>query len=334
MRFGFLVTAHCNASCRHCTVNSGPHQTLALSTEKTMALMDQAAAIWRKERARGERLLFSFSGGEVLLDLPKALQLFRHGAGLGADISCVTNGSWASNDERARSVVADVKAAGLKTLAVSTSRFHQQFVKRERVQRALSLARAAGLEVVLKCAVTTGDRADPDGLEQWARTREVDDLEVFPVLPYLRQGESLPESDYLRDKGLPRGRCPAATLTVREDGRAYTCCMPGGFNALLSLGSVHDQPLQKIYDRFYLGGVQQALRHRGPIYLARAINTKGEGRRLRERYESVCDLCAHMASDPVMARIALSAGRRFGREQLRAEAARHLKPAIVAREAT
>lgn len=316
MRFGFLLTARCNASCAHCTVNSGPMQTAALPQDTVLDLMDQAAVLWRREGLRGEGLEFCLSGGEPFLDFDRLLRIVGHGSRLGATVSCVTNGSWAATDDVARAKLAALKQAGLAALAVSTSSFHQRFVRLARVERALALAREAGLSTGLKCAVTASDRA---GIESWARTRAVDQLEVFPVLPYLRDGAVLPERDYIREHALPKGRCPAATITVREDGRAYTCCMPGAFTEFLALGSVHQTSLDDIHDRFYLQNRQQALRHRGPAYFARAVIAAGAGARLRQRYESVCDLCAHIASDSHMAPIALRAADAFAARELQAE---------------
>lgn len=317
MRFGFLITARCNASCTHCSVSSGPQRTEGLARDPLLRLIDEAAAVWRQERAPGEPLQLSISGGEPFLQFPLLLEVVAHGARLGAQMSCVTNGFWAASDERARSRLYALKDAGLSLLAVSTSRFHQAFVKRERVERALAIARDVGLRTALKCALTAGDKDRADGLEQWARARNVDQLEVFPVLPYLRDGAALPEHEYLRDAPLPEGTCPAPMLTVREDGRAYTCCMPGAFTEFHGLGNALETGLARSFDAFYLNGVQQVLRHRGPAHFARAIVAAGEGHRLRPAYEGVCDLCAHVASEPALAAIARREALAFGRARYR-----------------
>lgn len=316
MRFGFLITARCNAACTHCTTSCGPNETAAIPREKLLGLMDQGAALWRKHGAKGEQLQFCISGGEPFLDFEGLLELVAHGASLHARMSCVTNGFWAASDDKARRHLEAIKAAGLTSLAVSTSRFHQRYVKPERVKRALDIAREIGIHATLKCALTNADRAAEDGLEQWARASGADRLEMFPVVPYLREGARLPDDEYIRKLKLPRGRCPQPTVTVKENGIAYTCCMPGGFVEFLALGNVHESGLDAIYRRFYRGDVQQALRHRGPFHFARAIIGRGEGRRLRERYESACDLCAHIASDTVMSRIAQAAAREFARSRM------------------
>lgn len=307
MRLGFLVTARCNASCSHCTTSCGPEKTTSLPQEFVIDLMNQAATLWRKDHVDGEPLTFSISGGEPFLDFAQLLTLVAHGHELGATVSCVTNGFWASNDVVAEEKVLALKKAGLHGIAISTSRFHQEFVRRTRVERALRISRMQGLRTTLKCAVVRGD------LDQlhWAEQQVVDQREIFPVVPYLREQASLPEAEYLRVPGVPEGRCPCPTITVREDGQAYTCCMPGGFVDFLALGDTRKMRLEEVQRRFYLQGRQQVLRHLGPAHFARHVIKAGHGDRLRPAYESVCDLCAHIASDRVMSTIADQAADQF-----------------------
>lgn len=317
MLFGFIITDRCNAACAHCTSGCGPDKDTSLPTDHLVRLMNEAAQVWAKEAPPGDTLRFSFSGGEPFLDFPRLLSLFRHAASLGAGFSCVTNAYWASSDEKAREKLAQVKAAGLCTLAVSTSRFHQQFIKSSRVERALRIAKELGLSTVLKLPVTKSDQEGPASLGQWAKSCGADRREVFPVMPYLRPGATLPEEEYIRHAPLPRGRCPSASITIDERGGAYPCCMPGAFTEMLSLGDAHSDSFQTLYDRFYLRPEQQVLRHRGPAHLARAVIAAGEGRRLRAQYEGACDLCAHIASDPVMADIAHRSALEFANVQAR-----------------
>lgn len=316
MLFGFLVTNRCNAACTHCSASCGPGERAALPTSKLIALMDEAAAIWKREGTPGDTLRFSISGGEPFLDFARLVELVRHGSSLGAGISCVTNAYWASSDDKARQKLGELRRAGLSTLAVSTSRFHQQFVNVRRVERAIAIARECGLRTTLKLPLTASD-TDAGSLEEWASSCGADRHEIFPVLPYLRRGAILPESEYIREQALPRGRCPSASITVDEHGKAYPCCMPGAFVDVLSLGDVRSDTLQQIHDEFYLRPEQQVLRHRGPAHLARAVMAAGEGHRLRARYESACDLCAHIASEPVMAGIARGAARQFAEREMK-----------------
>ena len=48
----------------------------------------------------------------------------------------------------------------------------------------------------------------------------------------------------------------------------------------------------------------EALRELGPIHFARYAIKRGEGAGLRAAYADVCDLCAHVASDPTLTKLA------------------------------
>lgn len=312
MKLVLLTTARCNASCGHCSTSCGPEKTESLSQNKIFGLMDEAA-----ELAEGKPLKFLLTGGEPFMDFELLLSIVAYGARLGAIVTCVTNGYWATSPEKARSMLSAVQDAGLRALAVSTSRFHQQFVKLKRVERVLGAARDLGLTCCLKYVRLPSDAQDEETIKAWAMAAGADEVEDFSLLPYLRDGESLPDSAYIRSPGLPEGRCPAPLLTVREDGEAYFCCTPGADRPLLFLGNTHELRLREVHDRFYLGGMQQILRQHGPIFFARAAEAQSQGYRLRESYTNVCELCTHIVNDPDLAAVATETAQAFEVQQLR-----------------
>lgn len=311
MQFGLLITSRCNAACTHCATSCGPQRHGHLPESELLRVMDEAAALHRTE-AQGQ-LVFSISGGEPFLDLVLLTTLVSHGTALGGAVSCQTNGYWASNDIKARQILARLKEAGLVSLGVSASRFHEQFVRRSRVERALAIARQLGIETALKCALTQGDTE----LEQWARACAVDVREIFPVHPYLREGARLDAGAYRARPGIPQAPCPAAVLTLREDGQAYTCCSPGGFNAFLRLGDIGTDSIEQLRDHFHIGGRQQILRRHGPAHFVGEIERRGLAGRLRPAYADVCDLCCHIGNDPQMAAVASEVSAQFEQDQLR-----------------
>ena len=323
MNLGLVITDRCNAACAHCSTSCGPSRTAALTADQVKDLMNQAVAL-----SDGDAPTFGITGGEPFLDFDQLLELVAHGTVVGGRVTCMTNAYWATSDDKARAMLVALKRAGLRTLGVSTSRFHERFVSRERVKRALRLAREAGIVTALKCALTESDRSDIDGLEPWARRAGADFLELFPVLPYIREGEAWPEAEFSRQPGLPEGTCPAPQVTVRPNGMAYTCCHPGATGDFHSLGNAADG-LASIRDAFHLGGKLRILRDRGPAHFARAIQQAGKGSLLRNAYASVCDLCAHVAAEPELAAVAETVAKDYERrylEEIFAELAR-LAPA-------
>lgn len=310
MQLVFMITARCNASCTHCSTSCGPERDESLSRDTLFRVMQEAAAL-----AQGEPLEFSITGGEPFLDFELLRAVIAHGTELGAIMSCVTNASWASSPAKARELLQTVKDDGLRLLAISTSRFHQQFIKVKRVETALAAARDTGIECVLKFVHGRSDALDPEQVTSWARGAGAQHVELLPLMPSLRAGATVPEPEYARAPGLPQGACPGAIINIAESGEAYTCCTPGAITDFLSLGNVHELPLERIRDRFYLNGRQQILRGRGPAFFAEKVQARGHGDRLRASYGSVCDLCTHIATDPVMRGIADECARTFERNQ-------------------
>ena len=298
MELGIVLGARCNAQCGHCADGYGPGRSEALPTQTILRLMDEAAAISAREA-----LGFAITGGEPFARFETLVEIVSHGASLGGAVSCVTNGYWATTEALATARLSLLRHSGLTRLAVSVSRFHRQFVPLQRVRRALAAAAAVGIPTTLKGAVLKSDLEPGGALALWQQRLEADEVEIFPVLPYLRPGEALPDNDYYRWPGLPREPCPGELLTVDIDGTVRSCCSPGPPDEFLTVGHV-PTPLREIERHLHRSGRQRILRERGPIAFARAAIAAGLGDHLRGAYAGPCDLCVHIRTDPSLRRVA------------------------------
>lgn len=299
MEIVLVLSSRCNALCTHCTTSCGPRARQSLSDEDIARVMSEAADV-----DDGTPLAFHLTGGEPFLDFERLLATVSRGARLKGRISVVTNAFWARSQELARNKLAALREAGLSLLSVSVSRFHLRYVPFENVRIALKVAGNLGLRTELKGAVTMSDLR-PDGLlAEWQSQLDADLINIFPVLPYLREDASLPESEYYREDGLPSHRCPSEIVCVEADGAARSCCGSGVSASFLALGSVRDHGVATIHSRLEQAAKQRILREQGPIAFAQGAIAAGLGKLLRSRYAGPCDLCAHVASDPQLRRIA------------------------------
>lgn len=306
-----MHAARCNAACAHCSTACSPHRTEALSQSALLEVMTEASAL-----ARGP-LKFGVTGGEPFLDFEGLRTLVRHGHSLGAEVGCVTNAYWASSPERAAARVRALKDDGLKLLAISTSRFHERWVARSRVATALRACADAGLQSVLKIVRVASD-PDAAELQRHALAAGAERVEIIPVLPSVREGFELAESDLDRAPGLPAGPCPGMQMTVDWNAEVYACCTPGATRPYFSLGNLRSIGLRTAERRFYERGKIRLLREHGPIRFAREIIRRGLGHRLRPAYAGPCDLCTHIAGDAEMAAAADELGDRIEVRHLRA----------------
>ncbi len=299
MRLGIVLSTQCNATCVHCSQSCGPYRQEKLSSADVFRIMDEAAAI-----DDDQPLSFDLTGGEPFLDFDSLVEIVSHGARLGAQVSCVTNAYWSRTDDIARARLSLLQRAGLTALSVSVSRFHQRFVPIQLVRRTLATANELGIRTELKGAVTNGDLA-PDGcLAEWRESLDADSVSIFPVLPHLREGESLPDEEYFRQPGLPFHRCPGDVVTVDPGGSARSCCTLGNLGEFLVVGNIHRMPLRQIHETFKAAEKQRILRESGPIEFARGAIAAGLGDRLRKAYAGPCDLCLHIQSDPRLREVA------------------------------
>ena len=299
MRLGFVITAQCNAACMHCSKSYGPTRTEALSVDEIIRLMDEAAAI-----DDGQPLCFDITGGEPFLQFDRLVAIVKHGGTLGAEISCMTNAFWARNDEIAARKLTLLKDAGPSSLGVSASRFHQQFVPLHRVQRALKIAMRLGVLTELKAAVTLQDLKPAGAVSHWNGQVSTDLINMFPVLPHLRDGQTLPEEEYYREPGIPHHQCPGDAVCVDFNGIARSCCSLGTENTFLRIGDTRQSPLKEIHQTFENAGKQRILREQGPIEFARGAIAAGMGHRLRKAYAGPCDLCMHIRADSQLREVA------------------------------
>ncbi len=306
-----MLTNHCNASCTHCDTSCGPYRQDHLDESSILRCMSEAA-----ELEENPPVEFCFSGGEPLLNPAKLLRLLRHGQELGADLSCVSNAFWAQSDEKAMRTLQPLHEAGLKTLAVSSSRYHQEFVPRSRVERALRIGRSLGMECHLKLVYLQSEWHPKAEIIKWAEDIAGEHCQFIPLLPHLREGAELPTAEFPRPRQLPAGRCPAPNINISERGRAYMCCTPGAFQPFYQIGNLRDDDMHAIQSRFQFGSLQLALRLDGPASFLPEIRAAGEAHRLRSNYAATCDLCTQIASDPVLAEIAMRSATARARNRL------------------
>lgn len=304
MRLGIEITSKCNASCAHCSAACGPSRKEGLTTEEVFRLMDEAAALGSSP------LEFSITGGEPFLDREQLRDVIAHGTSLGAIVSCISNAFWARSPQRAIDVLAPLHAAGLRMIGISTSRYHQQYVPAECVRNAIEGARRWGIRSVLKQALVRSDLAAKDSAPIEAAAALADEVERFAVIGSGRSATAIPDDDRITQQGIPLGRCPSTDMMVATDGRVLACCTSGPIGTWLDMGNIRREPFAIALNRLDSSAIQRRLRQSGPASLLPAVILAGHGDRLRPTYLDACDLCTHLASDPLLSAAAQAEANR------------------------
>ncbi|MER7076735.1 4Fe-4S single cluster domain-containing protein [Saccharopolyspora kobensis] len=238
-----IYTFSCNAACDHCLVESSP---------KRRAKLDPATAkeILRLGAEHGKSFL-DLSGGEAMLHPKEVMEVASAARDLGYYVCLNTNAYWARTPDRARGVVADLKAAGVQAIFPSASAYHLKYVPLERVMNARAACQE--LDVAYELNYFYSAETETDARIQ----REMDlENEVFFFDGLQTTGnseETMGELKKLYTMRVPDDidDCFSVHLGVNPHGHVVSTCNMNYTNAKFRdtpffLGNFYEQPFEDI----------------------------------------------------------------------------------------
>ncbi len=303
---GIVLGYRCNSRCRHCLYACGPHRRDGGVPPDGDGVAPSAVERLVELLARSpmRKAVFHVGGGEPFLDPDLLCRVLSLSAEAGLRVEYVeTNAFWASDEESTSSMLERVSRAGCRSLLVSLSPFHAEFVPWRRPLGAASAASGklpGGAFLWLSAFVEDLREWPPDEVIDWGR---------FCASRDSRWKESL-----LRRYGLVQGgragRFAAVEAGVRLSASAAAAASPcrgrladtthfhvdtaGYYVPGLCAGL--QVPLEEtleaggivldgypLLEALWRGGAGAALE------LAR-----GYGFRASDSYSSPCDLCTHI----------------------------------------
>ena len=134
----FLIAYGCSAECDHCFLWGTPRKQAGMAVAQVEAFLEQVASLGTVTGVCAE-------GGESFTRYDVVLHFLREATKRGLNASALTNASWATSREVAEQGIAELMAAGLTSLGVSTDEWHRTVVPVERVDTLLAVCEAAGL---------------------------------------------------------------------------------------------------------------------------------------------------------------------------------------------
>ncbi len=123
-------------------------------------------------------------GGESFTHYDVALHLVRRATALGLSASALTNASWVTSRREAEERIAELMAAGLAHLGVSTDEWHREHVPVERVDTLLAVCEAAGLAAARMETPLEGVMFRGRAAERLAPRMAVRPPDEFTACPY------------------------------------------------------------------------------------------------------------------------------------------------------
>jgi len=215
----FLITYGCSAECDHCFIWGAPGRRSAMAPKQIDDFLGQVASLETVTGVCGE-------GGESFTEYSLLLQFLRRATALGLAAGALTNASWATSRAKAEEGIAELMAAGLTNLGVSTDQYHQRSVPVERVDVLLAVCQEAGLAAARMETPPDGVMYRGRAAERLAPSRPTRPSEELASCPHERLGA--PSRVHLDCygflhlcQGLTLGRLPIADAVGGYDPESH-----------------------------------------------------------------------------------------------------------------
>ena len=224
-----MPTYKCNAACRHCGTCSSPYDKTFLDVDLMLKGINEAISC-------GYRVVV-FTGGEATLAEDALLRGLRLASSRGVCTRLVTNGSWATDEIAADSMIAKLLEAGLVEINFSTGDNHANFVPLETMLNACRAAAKIPMRTNIIMVELVADRTitrktivthpifkkiRSDFPNSRVKVKE------SPWMPLSPQKTSVyPEGIATTRQNLPiRTGCTSClgTTTLQADGQIAACC--------------------------------------------------------------------------------------------------------------
>jgi hypothetical protein len=236
-----------------------------------------------------------FTGGEPFNHPTQLRVLMHHADRHDMESALITNAAWASSRNKVREHLAELKEAGLRSITLSTDRYHLPAVPLERIEHVLDVAKEFGLRARVKIARLPHDPV-AEGICQTIR-RHTEQI-VFQEVSPMGRGDSLRSELYGERASSFLGASCLTPPVLLPSGDLLTCCnlpaqdMRKEDNPFV-LGNVQTEPLGILLKKRFRDPVLRALRTKGPGFLLTRLAGSDSSFRRHERalYHSGCDLC-------------------------------------------
>jgi 4Fe-4S single cluster domain/Radical SAM superfamily len=287
-RVNFRFTYHCNIECKHCYNGSGPHaKAQRIELDAMLGIIAQMPD--------ADISALNLTGGEPFLYPDELVALIEAGRTARLKtISIFTNGFWATTQDKARSMLGRLAAAGFMQgpgdfLKVSTGVYHQEFIEFDRVA---TLARCYhdtfGRRLRVDFELAPGKLELADRVRENVAAADLGgcvSLSIRESIP-LGRGRNL-QGTILRQIDAP---CRSVDEIVFDpDGSARPCCGLNNENQGIKIGQLGTHRLRDLVKRMQNDPILQFLASKpmSAIFDHVAVEKNAAG------YAGICSLCQH-----------------------------------------
>lgn len=140
---GILTTMKCTAACQECCFECSPNRKERITFTEIKKIIDSIVIAFPTIK------VVAWTGGECTLLGDDLINGISYAKGKGILSRIVSNGWWATSDEKAFMLLKKLKEAGLDEVNISTGDNHQEFVPEDIAIRAAVTAAELGISTII-----------------------------------------------------------------------------------------------------------------------------------------------------------------------------------------
>ena len=252
---GIIMHSKCNAECDICSEFCSPSRKEMLDIDRVKLLIDSCNGTTITKIA--------FTGGEPFWEFHNLVELVKHAKKHGFSTSVVTNGFWATTDEKTESMLKELIDSGLGRINISYDSHHSKFVSQENINRLIKACVKYHLKYLVT-AVKLKDEKIGNVVDGFTADCGLLNLLIAPCEPAGRAKEKFPENSFVRNTSTKAQKCTyEGIITVAPDGKIYPCCAHQVFGSPLSIGHYMDMDVPGMLQRIKNNGLLYILRNYG-----------------------------------------------------------------------
>jgi organic radical activating enzyme len=288
---GIFLTNKCNALCAHCCTSSGPR----LSNSFPIEALERALV----QRSLPKSVVaLHISGGEPFMSWRYLREISDFASKRHLLLAVNSNGYWGTTSERAAKTLDTVPA--LTHLLLSTDQYHEVYIPLSSVKNAAIAALERSIIVDLGiCLPNDADNTYLDHVRDYmgeALCRRINCYRIALEAEGRATGLSLADKLTPMEPERQSQHCGRLNRPViLQDGRVSACCNTvvverQGQESPLLLGTIAEESFSEISARANDDLLLQALRTRGPWFVANKLNEMGYPIASTDD-DGICDLC-------------------------------------------
>lgn len=239
-----------------------------------------------------------FVGGEPFLQKNLRTYIY-HASKVGLITTVVTNGYWASTEEKAEDILKSFP--GLNCIIASSDIYHLEFIDKEIIYNLVRACLKLGIAITIN--ITAASKEEGERIEKIYKHFKKDNVHIVvsPMFPWGAATKlTIEKFKYLNDLNLLPNYCEIRDHHIDSAGRVYSCCNAtlGNKTGFLFLGNLKKESYDTIIANRDSNPLFNFIDRWGPQGLGKLISESPFIDELKDiEFTHSCHLCSLILND-------------------------------------